>query len=128
MFSKNTADIRVTVVPEYDYKNSFPAENRFVFKYHISIENASPYRIKILQRRWLIFDTGFGFSEAAGNGIIGLTPELEPNARFTYFSNVMLHSGVGNMQGIYLVKNTITDENFEIEIPKFQLLAEVLCN
>ena len=63
-----------------------------------------------------------------GDGVIGLTPELKPGETFTYFSNVMLRSGVGNMSGKYLVKNLDLDENFEIDIPKFNLLSEVLCN
>jgi ApaG protein len=40
----------------------------------------------------------------------------------------MLRSGVGNMSGKYLVKNMDTQETFEIEIPKFNLLSEVLSN
>jgi len=128
MFSKTTSNIKVSVVPEYDTKNSYPSESRYVFKYNIIIENSGDYSIKILKRKWLIFDVGFGYTEVMGDGVIGLTPELKPGETFTYFSNVMLRSGVGNMSGKYLVKNLDLDENFEIDIPKFNLLSEVLCN
>lgn len=128
MFSKITSDIRVSVVPEYDYKNSFPSENRFVFKYHIGIENLGKTPIKIIKRKWLIYDLGFGFTEIVGDGVIGLTPELQFGEEFNYFSNVQVRSGVGYMSGKYLVQDLLTDATFEIEIPKFSLMSEVLSN
>jgi ApaG protein len=128
MFSKTTLNIKVSVIPEYDSKNSFPSENRYVFKYNITIENDGGFPIKILKRKWLIFDVGFGYTEIIGDGVIGLTPEIPTSENFAYFSNVMLRSGVGNMSGKYLVKNMETQENFEIDIPKFNLLSEVLSN
>lgn len=128
MFSKITSNIKVSVIPEYDSKNSYPSENRYVFKYNITIENEGDFPIKILKRKWLIFDVGFGYTEIIGDGVIGLTPEIPAADNFTYFSNVMLRSGVGNMSGKYLVKNMKTQENFEIDIPKFNLLSEVLSN
>ncbi|KMQ59026.1 magnesium transporter [Chryseobacterium sp. BLS98] len=128
MFSKMTSNIKVSVIPEYDSKNSYPSENRYVFKYNITIENEGSFPIKVLKRKWLIFDVGFGYTEIIGDGVIGLTPEIPINENFAYFSNVMLRSGVGNMSGKYLVKNMDTQETFEIEIPKFNLLSEVLSN
>lgn len=128
MFSKMTSNIKVSVIPEYDSKNSYPSENRYVFKYNITIENDGSFPIKILKRKWLIFDVGFGYTEIIGDGVIGLTPEIPVNENFAYFSNVMLRSGVGNMSGKYLVRNMETQENFEIDIPKFNLLSEVLSN
>ncbi|ASE61409.1 Co2+/Mg2+ efflux protein ApaG [Chryseobacterium indologenes] len=128
MFSKMTSNIKVSVIPEYDSKNSYPSENRYVFKYNITIENDGGFPIKVLKRKWLIFDVGFGYTEIIGDGVIGLTPEIGTSENFAYFSNVMLRSGVGNMSGKYLVKNMETQETFEIDIPKFNLLSEVLSN
>lgn len=128
MFSKITSNIKVSVVPEYDIKNSYPTENRFVFKYNIVIENDGDFPIKILKRKWLIFDVGFGFTEIVGDGVIGLTPDVEPGDYFSYFSNVLLRSGVGNMSGKYLVENLDSKEHFEIDIPKFNLVSKVLSN
>lgn len=128
MFSKITSNIKVSVDPEYDSKNSYPSENRYVFKYNIVIENHGDFPIKVLKRKWLIFDVGFGFTEVVGDGVIGLTPDVEIGDNFAYFSNVMLRSGVGNMSGKYLVENSDTKEQFEIDIPKFNLLSQVLSN
>ena len=128
MYSKITSEIKVTVLPEYDAKNSFPSDNRFVFRYNITIENLSPHPVKLLKRKWLIYDVGFGFTEVSGDGVIGLTPEIGVGEEFKYFSNVMIRSGVGNMTGRYYCINTETGEALEIDIPKFNLMAQVLSN
>lgn len=128
MISKTTHNIQVSVTPEYDHKNSYPSDNRFVFRYHITIENLGEDEVKLLKREWLIYDVGFGYQQVAGDGVIGLTPVIKPGESFTYFSNVMLHSGVGHMKGTYLIVNLTNDETFEVEIPKFQLHSEVLSN
>lgn len=128
MFSITTFDIKVTVYPEYDSKNSFPSENRFVFRYHVTIENLSDHPILLLRRRWLIYDVGFGYTEVEGEGVIGLTPEIGSGETFKYFSNVVLRSGVGSMGGTYYCTHLSSQEDLKIEIPKFNLLAEILYN
>lgn len=128
MYTKTTHKITVNVQPEYDAKNSFPSENRFVFKYNIEIINNSEINIKINRRQWLIYDVGFGFTEVFGDGIIGLTPTILPSENFTYFSNVVLRSGVGTMSGNFFASDIDTKKTFEIKIPKFNLMAEVLSN
>ena len=128
MFSTTTFDIKVSVVPQYDTKNSFPAENRFIFRYNITIENLRRDAVQLLRRKWLIFDLGFGFTEVAREGVIGLTPIIEPGDNFTYFSNVLLRSGVGNMSGFFYCQNLLTKETLEIEVPKFNLVSAVLSN
>ncbi len=126
--SKTTKDIKVTVITEYDVKNSCPSECRYVFCYNISIENKRFEPIRLLKRKWHIFDFGFGFTEVAGDGVIGLVPEIKPGENFGYFSNVILRSGLGTMCGTYLIQNTITEEVFEVEISKFNLFSTVLSN
>lgn len=127
-FSTITNDIRVSVVPEYDVKNSFPSENRYVFRYHITIENLGEMPIQLLRRKWLIFDVGFGYTEVTGDGVIGLTPEILPGESFKYFSNVVLRSGIGNMTGTYYCVQLPNGKQVELEIPKFNLLSEVFSN
>ena len=75
----------------------------------------------------MIYDLGFGFTEVEGAGVIGLTPVLASGETFTYFSNVILKSGVGNMEGSYQFESD-SKENFAVEIPKFNLVSEVLSN
>ena len=33
-----------------------------------------------MKRRWLIYDVSFGFTEVMGDGVIGMTPELQPES------------------------------------------------
>lgn len=128
MFSSSTKDIRVSVIPEYDAKNSYPAQSRYVFKYNIFIENFGSVPVKLLKRKWLIYDLGFGFTEVSGEGVIGLLPEITPDNNFSYFSNVILSSGIGHMSGTYLFEDINTGETFEAEIPRFDLVASLLGN
>lgn len=128
MESRTTSNIRVSVQPVYDYKNSYPSENRFVFRYNIYIENLGNIPVQLLRRKWLIYDVGYGFTEVAGDGVIGLTPEIIPDGDFSYFSNVILRSGFGNMTGTYTFRNLISKEIFDVEIPKFELHSQVLSN
>ena len=128
MVSKITNSVRVSVYVDYDVKNSFPADNRFVFRYNISIENLRDTPIVLQKRRWFIYDVGHGYAEVSGDGVIGLLPEIKPGERFSYFSNVILKSGVGNMFGYYTLNDMSSGDKFEVEVPKFSLLSEVLCN
>lgn len=128
MESKITNSVKVSVTTEYDVKNSFPFDSRYVFRYTITIENLREEPIILLKRRWMIYDVGFGFSEVAGDGVIGLTPEIKSGESFSYFSNVILKSGVGSMSGVYTVQNLFSESFIEVEIPKFDLMSEVLCN
>ncbi len=128
MVSKITSQIKVSVLTNYDIHNSFPSENRNVFRYTIDIENLGNEDVRLLKRKWMIYDLGFGFTEVNGDGVIGLTPLLKPSETFSYFSNVILKSGVGNMEGIYEFINENTKEIFEVVIPKFNLVSEVLSN
>lgn len=128
MFSQSTFNIRVSVVPDYDVKNSFPSENRFVFRYYITIFNDGSEPVQLLKRKWLIYDFSFGISSVEGDGVIGLTPEIKPGENFTYFSNVILRSGVGRMSGTYKMKGLDSEREFEINIPEFTMISDVLRN
>ena len=128
MNSKITADIFVSVQPEYDIKTSFPSDNRFVFRYIIHIENRGLAPVQLLRRKWYIYDVGFGFTEISGDGVIGLQPELLCGQHFDYFSHVVLRSGIGVMYGSYTFLNLENQEEFSVAIPKFNLHSQVLCN
>ena len=128
MNSKITHHIKISVRVEYDSRNSSPVNESFYFRYYIDIENLRNQPIKILKRKWVVYDTGFGFTEVSGDGVIGLTPEITSGEIFTYFSNVNIHSGIGYMQGKYLFIDTETEDTFEVEIPKFNLISKVLNN
>lgn len=128
MESKITSNIRVTVVPSYDIKNSYPSDNRYVFRYNIFLENLGGAPVQLIKRSWLVYDIGYGFSHVEGDGVIGLTPEIFPTKDFGYFSNVVLRSGIGHMSGSYTFKNLLSGELFQVEVPRFDLVTAVLAN
>ncbi|RQP14221.1 MAG: Co2+/Mg2+ efflux protein ApaG [Chryseobacterium sp.] len=128
MTSLITQSIRVTASPSYDARNSSPEHNNFFFMYHIFIENMGNDDVKVLRRRWTIYDVGYGFSNVDGEGVIGLTPEISPNNEFNYFSNVALRSGIGYMSGSYTLLNMVTGVEFEVRIPRFILFADCFLN
>lgn len=128
MNSQSTDSIIVTVMVDYDAKNSYPLKDHHVFKYHITIENNRTESITIRKRHWQIFDLGHGFTEISGDGVIGMMPEIKSGEQFNYFSNVVLISGVGYMYGYYEVWDHLTQKELKVEIPKFHLISEVLCN
>ncbi|MDV3675780.1 Co2+/Mg2+ efflux protein ApaG [Elizabethkingia anophelis] len=128
MYSAITHSIQIIVEPFYDVKNSSPIQERYIFTYHITIKNNGSVPIKLLKRKWQIYDVGFGGREVSGDGVIGMTPEIYPGEEFNYFSNVSLRSGVGAMQGNYLLMNLDSKDTFEVEIPKFSLITEVVYN
>ena len=128
MVSKITSQIKVSVHTEYDERNSFPSENRYAFRYNVYIENLGDESVTLLKRKWTIYDIGFGFTEIEGEGVIGLTPVIEPGETFKYFSNVILRSGIGTMYGSYMLSNRDRNVYIDVEIPKFNLISSIFTN
>ena len=123
-----THGIEISVQTRYYAPQSDPKHSHYFFVYEITITNKSEYTVKLLKRHWDITD-GLGTKrEVEGDGVIGLTPEINPGETFKYFSNVVLRSGVGSMSGVYFCINLHNSENLAIDIPKFNLMAEVLSN
>ncbi len=125
---KISNSVKVSVSSVYDWKNSNPSEGHYVFRYDITIENLRSHGIKILRRYWKVYDPSQGYSGVSGDGVLGVNPELHPGEIFNYFSNVGISSGVGYMKGRYIAMDLTTKKEFEIEIPKFDLLADGICN
>lgn len=128
MVTKTTSQIQVSVHTQYDAKNSFPINLRHGFRYYVIIKNTSGLSVQLLSRTWNIVDIGFAKTVVEGDGVIGMQPILEPGEVFKYFSNVILQSGIGNMTGHYIFQNVETKENFNVDIPKFDLVSPILDN
>ncbi|MEQ1734686.1 MAG: ApaG domain, partial [Bacteroidia bacterium] len=58
-----------------------------------------------------------------GAGVVGEQPILAPNQKFEYNSGCNLNSDMGYMQGYYTFVNTITNEEFKVQIPRFELIV-----
>jgi ApaG protein len=128
MISAITNGIKVSVVTEYQPIYSQPSQGQYAFSYTIAIDNTTEITVKLISRRWNIFDS-FGASyEVKGSGVIGLTPTIEPGERFEYTSGCNFATTIGRMRGVYLMQRVRDDKLFEIEIPEFILEVPWILN
>lgn len=95
-------------------------DERYVWAYHISIENQSDSPVKIVKRYWHIVDANGSIQEVIGEGVIGKCPEILPGDSFEYTSAIHLGSPSGVMSGWYLIQDDQKREN-TVEIPAFSL-------
>ena len=119
-FYRITEGIRITVLPTYAPEHSDPAEPRFLFVYHIRIENTSDKTAQLLWRHWYIHDELAGDSEVEGEGVIGEQPTLAPGDVHEYESFCVLRGPRGSMAGYYEFRRA-DGSQFRAEIPKFEL-------
>ena len=128
MEERTTREIRVSVRSTYQPTYSKPTEDRYVFSYHVVIENLGASTVRLLYRHWIITNALGGVQEVEGEGVIGRQPILEPGAGHSYDSWCPLPSPLGSMEGRYLMVDLETGEEFYVEVPRFHLAATVVLN
>ena len=120
MYSEITRAIKVTVKPFYLEQHSSPADNHYVWAYHVRIENCGDETVQLRQRHWRITD-GFGrLQEVRGPGVVGEQPVLAPGQSFEYTSSCPLATPSGFMVGDYEME-TKGGENFLVHVHAFSL-------
>ena len=122
MYTETTRDIRITVRPIYLDQHSAPDENRYVWAYHVRIENDSPATVQLLTRHWVITDGRGARHSVEGEGVVGEQPVIAPGGSFDYVSGCPLATPTGAMQGSY---HMIAEDGsaFDVDIPRFALTA-----
>ncbi len=128
MFKITTNNIKISVQTKYFWQQSVPKENHYFFVYYITIENKGDYTVQLLKRHWEIFDSGNETRFVDGEGVVGETPILEPNQKFTYNSGCNLVSEIGYMKGHYEMQELVTNKIFKVQIPKFDLVVPAKLN
>ncbi|MFZ1748843.1 MAG: Co2+/Mg2+ efflux protein ApaG [Saprospiraceae bacterium] len=128
IYSSVTDDICISVVPRYEAEESNPAIGKFIYSYHITIENLSKDPVKLLSRHWHIIDSIQLRREVVGDGVIGQQPELRPGDTFQYMSWSPLHSPIGKMFGTFTFINLRSKITFEVDIPEFILVSDFKLN
>jgi ApaG protein len=78
MISKISEGVEISVESFYQADYSNPANNEFMFAYRITIENHNNFSIKLLRRRWHIFDSNGEHRDVEGEGVVGVQPVLQP--------------------------------------------------
>lgn len=120
MYYRITDGIRVTVQPVYLPQHSSPATPRYVFAYHIRIENVGDRAAQLVWRHWYIHDPVAGDSEVEGEGVVGEQPLLAPGEVHEYQSFCVLEAPEGSMEGFYEFKRA-DGTRFKAAIPRFLL-------
>lgn len=128
MKAQITNDIKVSVEAKYEPLHSKPSGGKFLFSYHITIENLSEHVVQLLSRRWQIFDSAGVRREVKGEGVIGQQPILSPGQIHEYSSWCPLSTPVGKMRGIYTMIRRDNSVEFDVAIPEFALMAPAKLN
>ena len=112
--------VQISVETAYLDEQSIPEQDRYVFAYTITIQNAGEKPVKLLRRHWIITDANNKIQEVRGDGVVGVQPHLAPGQSFTYTSGAILETPVGCMQGSYQM---VTDDgdSFDAPIDVFRL-------
>jgi ApaG protein len=119
-YAKTTRAITVSVQPTFLPDQSSPEDGRFVWAYHVRIENQSNQAVQLINRYWRITDAQGRTQEVRGAGVVGKQPRLAPGGAFEYTSGTPLGTASGFMSGSYQMKSENGDL-FEIEVPAFSL-------
>ncbi len=97
--------IHISVTPEYLPEQSDPGAERYLFAYHIEIENRGEQPVQLLRRYWRITNGRGETEEVRGDGVVGLQPLIHPGERFRYSSGCPLETPVGTMEGEYTMRD-----------------------
>ncbi len=120
MYTETTRLINVTVQPFYLEDQSEPNEGRYVWAYHVRIENRGRETVQLRNRHWKITDSRGQVQEVRGPGVVGEQPVLGPGESFEYTSGTPLPTPSGIMVGSYEME-TPAGESFLVRIPAFSL-------
>jgi ApaG protein len=120
MYTETTNSIQVTVKPTYLDDQSSPTENRYVWAYHVRIENKGQTTVQLRRRYWRITDALGRTQEVRGDGVVGEQPVLRPGEAFEYTSGTPLATPGGIMVGSYSMR-TEGGQEMEVAIPAFSL-------
>lgn len=119
-YAETTRDITIRVQPRYLEDQSEPERRRFVWAYHVHIENNGKESVQLMTRHWRITDGTGNVHEVVGDGVVGEQPLLQPGQSFEYTSGTPLATPSGFMAGSYQME-TSGGERFDATVPTFSL-------
>lgn len=119
-YEQRTGDVVVRVEPDFLSEQSSPQDDRFIWAYHVEIENHSGEDMQVMERFWTIADSRGQVQEVRGVGVVGETPVVRSGETFRYSSGAPLTAPSAMMLGTYRME-TPDGESHEIHIPTFTL-------
>ncbi|MBL7980938.1 MAG: Co2+/Mg2+ efflux protein ApaG [Flavobacteriales bacterium] len=128
MGTATTNGILISAESRFEGAHSDPKAGRFLFSYRIRIANHSSETVQLLRRHWIIKDSLAPVREVEGPGVVGELPVLAPGEEFSYSSACDLRSGLGRMDGTYLMQRANSKERFRVTIPTVHLIYPLAAN
>lgn len=119
-YEAETDGIRVRVKPFFVEEESSPAQGKFLWAYHVEIENRGSRTLQLMSRHWRITDGEGRLQEVRGAGVVGQQPVLRPGETFEYTSGCPLPTPSGMMQGTYHLED-VQGGTLDVKIPLFAL-------
>jgi ApaG protein len=119
-YEAETRGVIVRVRPSYLAGQSDPEGGRWVWAYHVEIENTGAVPVQLVARRWTIVDGQGRTEEVRGAGVVGEQPTIQPGERYSYASGCPLGTPSGSMSGGYFMVGD-DGHTFEATIPAFSL-------
>lgn len=119
-YEATTRGVTVRVAPSYLPDQSDPAAERWVWAYHIRLENEGEASVQLISRHWIITDARGQVEEVRGLGVIGEQPVIEPGRSYDYVSGCPLSTPSGIMRGSYQMLGA-DGLAFDVTIPAFSL-------
>lgn len=123
MVSKISEGVQISVETFFQPDYSNPLNNEFMFAYRIIIQNHNRFTIKLLSRKWYIFDSNSQQREVDGEGVVGVQPVITPGGQYEYVSGCNLKTEMGRMYGYYNMENQNSKELFKVKIPPFEMIV-----
>lgn len=120
-YVETSSEVKIKVIPELMASETNPLDQRYVFAYHIEIENLRSDTIQLIERHWVIHSGGRQIGEVFGPGVVGKQPVLKPGDTYSYTSSAVIEDPVGEMFGSYTFRSE-SGEFFDATIPKFDLV------
>ncbi|MFD2161700.1 Co2+/Mg2+ efflux protein ApaG [Paradesertivirga mongoliensis] len=128
MITHITEGVKISVETIYQPEYSNPANDHYMFAYKINIENLTDYSVQLMRRHWFIFDSNGTHREVEGDGVVGLQPVIDPGDYHEYVSGCNLKTDIGSMKGSYEMRRLVDNEEFEVKIPEFNMIAPYKLN
>ena len=128
MVTKTTNGIKISVVTAFQNEYSDPINTEFVFAYKINISNNTEQTIKLVKRKWFIYDAQGIEREVEGDGVVGEQPVIPPLDDYEYVSGCHLSTEIGKMNGYYIMEHVSSGKQFKVKIPNFVLTADLKLN
>lgn len=128
MVSKISDGVEISVETYYQPDYSNPVSGEYMFAYRITIENHNKFPVKLLRRHWYIVDSNGSTREVEGEGVVGVQPSIEPAERYQYVSGCNLRTEIGKMYGTYTMENLHNKDQFEVNIPLFEMIVPFKLN